>query len=309
MLKHLAAFIFYLSCIHAGGQDTGKRLYKDPVFEDVSVMENVFYRDGKTAGIKKKYSLLDLYEAKGNNLSSRPLIIWMHGGGFKYGNKKSNGIPVWCKTFAQRGYLCAAINYRLSKKKPLRKFPDLVDGCTEAIKDAEDVISFFKTNHERYRIDTNLIILAGNSAGAMIALQAVYSSPYEMAKLINRKRYDTLPRSHNRFNIHAIVSFWGALYDSTWLNNAKVPVAVIYGSRDKIVPPENKGPLSGGKAIYRYASSIGIPVAVKVYEGTGHELQKNFNPFWAGRKTKKRWLDAGQFAAEFLYTHTLRSNQ
>lgn len=296
---------FLLVSISGFSQPAAKLKYKDLVFESVSVSKNIKYTTHSPA-IKDKYSLLDIYEAKDDSNTLRPLIIWMHGGGFKYGKKTSNGIPVWSKTFAQRGYVCAAINYRLSKKKPLRKFPDLVEGCMDAVQDAQEAISFFKQNSGKYRVDTNHIILAGNSAGAITALQAVYSSQYDLGKLANLPVYDSLDHSYNSQNVYAIVSFWGALLDSTWLQNAKVPVALIHGSKDKIVSPETKGPVSGSKVIFRNTTTLGIPSTLKIYAGFGHELQKSFNPFWAGSKAKKRWLDAGQFAADFLYENMNR---
>jgi hypothetical protein len=44
-----------------------------------------------------------------------------------------------------------------------------------------------------------------------------------------------------------------------------------------------------------------MPNNLKVYQGYGHELQKHFIPFLAGRATKRRWREAGDFAAAFLY--------
>jgi hypothetical protein len=49
------------------------------------------------------------------------------------------------------------------------------------------------------------------------------------------------------------------------------------------------------------ADSLQIPNALKAYEGFSHELQKHFNPFLVSRKTRRRWLEAAQFAADFLY--------
>lgn len=296
---------FLLVSVSTFSQPAPKLKYKDLVFESVTISKNIKYTT-HAPSVKDKYSLLDIYEAKDDSNTLRPLIILMHGGGFKYGKKISNGIPVWSKTFAQRGYICAAINYRLSKKKPLRKFHDLVEGCMEAIQDVEAAISFFKKNSEKYRIDTNHIILAGNSAGAITALQAVYSSQYDLGKLANLQGYDSLDHSYNSQNAYAIVSFWGALLDSTWLQNTQVPVVLIHGSKDKIVSPETKGPVSGSRVIFRNTTTLGIPSALKLYDGYGHELQKSFNPFWSGNKAKKRWLEAGQFAADFLYENMSR---
>jgi len=306
MYKYFAGICcFFLVSISAFTQPATKLKYKDPVFETVTISRNIKYTT-HFPPVKNKYSLLDIYEAKDDSSTLRPLIIWMHGGGFKYGKKTSNGIPAWSKTFAQRGYVCAAINYRLSKKKPLRKFPDLVEGCMEAIQDAQSAISFFKQNSDKYRVDTNHIILAGNSAGAITALQAVYSSQYDLAKLINRQGYDSLDHSYNSQNVFAVISFWGAVLDSAWLQNSKVPVVMAHGAKDKIVLPGTKGPVNGSKVIFRNTTAIGIPSALKLYNGFGHELQKSFNPLWAGSKTKKRWLEAGQFAADFLYENMNR---
>jgi predicted esterase len=275
--------------------------YRDLIFKTAATNKNIRYYTSTDESVKKTYHLFDLYEPEGDNTEARPLIIWMHGGGFKYGNKKTGGIPLWSKRFSQRGYTCVSINYRLSKKKPLRKFPDLVEGCRVAIEDLQKAIVFFKTNYKEYRIDTNRIIVAGNSAGAITGLHAAYSSPYEMMQLINNPGYDTLSKIHNPEGICAIISFWGALFDSNWLKNETVPIVSAHGTKDKVVRYDHKGPVNGSLAIHRQADSLDISNALKSFPGYGHELQRHFNPFFAGKKTKNRWKEAGDFAADFLY--------
>ncbi|MEO5682296.1 MAG: alpha/beta hydrolase [Chitinophagaceae bacterium] len=277
--------------------------FKDFVFKDVMLQKNILYKQDPAPGIKQKYYRFDFYEPAADSTPLRPLIVWMHGGGFKFGNKKSTGTPVWSKTFARRGYVCAAINYRLSKKHPLKNITDLVNGCADAIEDAQEAVAFFKQHYKQFRIDTNYIILAGNSAGGMIALQAVYSSPAEMIKLassanaVNPANY-----VYNPQHITAIVSCWGAIFDTTWLQNTMVPIVSVHGSKDRVVPIDHKNPaLYGSLAIHRVADSLHIPNQLKIFEGYGHELQKHFNPIFAGGKAKKRWLEAGNFIAGFLY--------
>jgi carboxylesterase type B len=46
-------------------------------------------------------------------LAGRPLIIIVHGGAFMAGNKNETTIAAMREDFAQRGYVAAAINYRL----------------------------------------------------------------------------------------------------------------------------------------------------------------------------------------------------
>jgi acetyl esterase/lipase len=231
------------------------------------------------------------------------LIIWLHGGGFKFGSKNAKGIQLWSEEFAKRGYVCAALNYRLSKKNPLFNFTELKRSCYDAVQSVAEAIAFFKQNRERYHIDTTRIILAGNSAGGMVALQSVYSSQSELAAIAQMPGSATLPNVHNPSNIAAVINFWGGLFKIEWLENARVPVFSAYGTRDKIVPYNAKDTsLYGSVAIHEKADRLHIPNALKVYEGYSHELQKHFNPVLPpGAGTKERWRDAAQAAADFLY--------
>lgn len=301
-----------LFCILAGNTTMRAQLvrFRDEIYPDVTVSRNHSYKATIPAGTKKKYYRYDWYEASADTARRRPLIIWLHGGGFKFGKKTSAGTPVWSRSFARRGYVCAAINYRLSKKHPLKDFGDLAEGCMDAIADTREAIAFFKKNCDSLRIDTTRIFLGGNSAGGMIALQSVYSSPAEMAALIHRGDSNLLPALHNPDQIAAAISCWGALFDLRWLQNSRVPFVAVHGSRDRVVPPDNgKGLLFGGIALNRMADSIGLPHAFHLFNNVGHELQKHFNPLFAGRPAKRRWEEAGRFIALFLYDQFFRNGQ
>ena len=186
--------------------------YKDLVFKNIKIDNNVVYQPNPPEGAKKKYYLFDLYQPENDTCTSRPLILWMHGGGFKFGNKTSRGTPIWSKRFAQRGYVCAAVNYRLSKKNTLSDFSALVNACSDAIEDINQAITFFKKNHLLYKIDTNRIILAGNSAGGMIALQYVYSNPALMQQTGQAGIEKTLP-AFNPAHIKTVINVWGAVFN------------------------------------------------------------------------------------------------
>ncbi len=283
--------------------------YKNFVFKNVNVQKNISYNNAIKKGIKAKYYLLDFYEPSADTALRRPLIIWMHGGGFKFGSKNANGTPLWSKSFAKRGFVCAAINYRLSKKKPLAKFPDLVEGCYDAIEDLKTAVAFFKKNYSVYKIDTNRIILGGNSAGGIMAMQAVYSSSNDLQKLFNNDSAANYSNAINPMHIAAIINFWGAIFNTYWLKNTNIPIVSAQGTRDRIVPFEHRDiPLYGTNAIHKKADLLHIPNELKTFEGYGHELHKHFIPFFAGSGTKKRWREAEQFAADFLYEQLFRKN-
>lgn len=276
--------------------------YKDIIFSGVNIERNLSYRADVPKEDKKSYQF-DIYSAKGDTVRNRPLIIWMHGGGFKFGSKDVNSIELWSKTFAQRGYVCAAINYRLSKKNTIFRFDELLKASYFAVQDAKRAVEYFKKHHEEYHIDPDKIILAGNSAGGIIALQAAYSSNTDLAKLA--KLPDTVENAKTReiFKVAGVVNFWGAIFDLDWLKNAHVPIVNILGNKDSIVPPTHKSaPLHGGVDIHTMADELKIPNTLKIFDGYSHELRKHFNPlFPSSKSTHQRWLEAGQYAADFLY--------
>ena len=295
--------------IAASAQQTDKPVKcKDFVFDEVKLQKDLLYKTNPGPGIRPKYYRFDLYEPATDSSTRRPLIIWLHGGGFKFGKKTSGGMPTWSKTFARRGYVCAAVNYRLSKKHPLKNFADLVEGCANAVADVNEAICFFKTHCSEYRIDTNKIILGGNSAGGMIALQYACSSPAAMARLVHQGDSTSIDaQQRNPQHIAAVINYWGALFDVNWLAATSIPIVSVHGQKDRVVPiNNNKTGMYGSIAIHRAADSLHIPNALKVYDNYSHELQKHFNPLFAGGAAKKRWREAGQFAADFLYQQLFR---
>ncbi len=100
---------------------------------------------------------LDLYlpEAGG----PFPLIVWIHGGAFRAGDKAG----IWYKPIlnqTQRGYAVASIDYRLSGSA---KFPALVH-------DAKAAVRWLRANAAQYNLKADRIVVAGESAGGYQAV-------------------------------------------------------------------------------------------------------------------------------------------
>ena len=310
MIKTLATVYLTISICFAGYSQTSTAIrYKDKLFQKITIQKNIAYADLIPEGAKRKRYLFDLYRATDDSATSKPLIIWMHGGGFKFGSKNQKSIRMWSKRFAKRGYLCAAINYRLSKKNPIRNFDALVKGCYDAMQDLSRATEFFKTNARLFNIDTNKIILAGNSAGAIIAIQAAYSSKAQLSALTNSIDSNVVSPGEPA-NAVAIINFWGAILDTTWLQQANVPIVSVHGRKDRIVPyKQNGNSLFGSYIIHQKADSLGIPNRLKTYDRFGHELQKHFIPLLRSRATKRRWMQAADFSADFLYHEVLNNKK
>lgn len=282
-------------------QNSSAVMFKDAVFDKVNIEKDILYNAEKVK--KEKYYQLDFYTPAQDSLNKKkPLIIWMHGGGFKFGSKNATEIKLWANEFAKRGYAFAAINYRLSNKNTLFKFKDLVEACYDNVEDVNKAITYFKTNAAKFNIDTNRIILGGNSAGSIIALQTVYSNAADIKNILDSNKTIANTNNYNRDHIATIINFWGAIFNEEWLARANVPILSVHGAKDKTVPINNKGVVFfGSLAIHKKADSLHIPNEIKIYKDYAHELHKHFNPLIYSKKIKERHKEAAHFAANFLY--------
>jgi acetyl esterase/lipase len=105
---------------------------------------------------------LDVYHPTGPSL--RTAVVQLHGGGFTRGAREN--IAANCRAFAERGYTAIAAQYRLA---PGAHWP-------AQIHDVKAAIRWTRANAERIDIDPDKIVVAGYSAGAMLALVAAGSN-------------------------------------------------------------------------------------------------------------------------------------
>jgi acetyl esterase/lipase len=98
---------------------------------------------------------LDLYLPEGKG--KHPLIVYIHGGAFMFGDKKS---PLMPKRLIAKGYAIASLNYRLSGEA---KFPAAVEDCKAAVR-------WLRAHSGRYALDPNRFVAWGESAGAYMAV-------------------------------------------------------------------------------------------------------------------------------------------
>ncbi|MBS0204092.1 MAG: alpha/beta hydrolase [Planctomycetes bacterium] len=101
-------------------------------------------------------NVLDFWKAPGDG--PRPLLVYIHGGGWTGGDKKRDTSAY--QPFLDKGISCAAINYRLSGDHPL----------PAPVHDAARAIQFLRTKAAEWNIDTKHIALTGGSAGACTSM-------------------------------------------------------------------------------------------------------------------------------------------
>jgi acetyl esterase/lipase len=107
---------------------------------------------------------LDVYRSR-ETPAGAPVLLQIHGGGWMIGNKEQQGLPIMYH-LASRGWVCVAINYRLS---PKATWPDHLVDCKRAMQWIREHIAEFGG-------DPNYVVVTGGSAGghltAMMGLTA-----------------------------------------------------------------------------------------------------------------------------------------
>jgi acetyl esterase/lipase len=102
-------------------------------------------------------NVIDLWKAKSDRPT--PLVVFIHGGGFRAGDK-SQLSPALLKGCLDSGISVAAINYRLSQHAP---FP-------APMLDSGRAIQYLRAHATAWNLDATRIAATGGSAGAGISL-------------------------------------------------------------------------------------------------------------------------------------------
>ena len=113
MKRLLFFFLFILSLQSIEAQEK----YIDSLFKVDKVRTEIY------AEKENEELIIDLYQPVNSDIN-RPLIIFMHGGGFAGGSPKNEQEVKFAKIAAAKGYAVALISYRL-----IRKDKDSGFGC------------------------------------------------------------------------------------------------------------------------------------------------------------------------------------
>ncbi|MHB1711350.1 MAG: alpha/beta hydrolase fold domain-containing protein [Acidimicrobiales bacterium] len=137
---------------------------------------------------------LDVLQPRGGPPELAPVLVFIHGGAWVIGDKREQGIPMMHELI-QRGWICVAINYRLS---PKATWPDHIVDCKRAVAWVRDHIS-------EYGGDPGFIAVSGGSAGGHLS-SLLALSPNDPVWQPGFEEADT--------SVDACIPFYG-VYDMT----------------------------------------------------------------------------------------------
>ena len=171
--------------------------YLDEVFTDVTVTPNVQYGLNGTilffsqvGEIVPENLYMDIYEPAGDTEVDRPVVLVFHTGNFLPnvtngqipGTRQDNSVVEFCTQLARRGYVTAAVSYRLgwnplAQTQPVRAL-GLIQAAYRGVQDGRNAIRFIKSEADTYGIDVNNVSVLGLGTGGYLTLGLVGLSDY-----------------------------------------------------------------------------------------------------------------------------------
>jgi acetyl esterase/lipase len=227
-----------------------------------------------------------------------PALIFIHGGAWSGG--KRDMYRYYTIRYAQRGYVCATISYRLSREAP---FP-------AAVQDAKCAVRWMRANASQYNVDPDKIGVIGGSAGAHLAMMVGYSSDLpelegsagnpsissRVQAVVNlygpvdlTTEFAQKAESVRRFLDNKTYTEAKALYEkSSPLNHVSAddpPTLILHGTIDDVVPVTQADVLAHklkevGVA-FVYDRFEGWPHAMDAIEVVNERCQLSMNQFFA----------------------------
>lgn len=140
-----------------------------------------------------KRQILDVYSPPA--AKNRPVIFWIHGGGWMVGDKTD--VQIKPKVFTEKGFVFVSTNYRFY---PTVEMQEII----------QDVAKAFRWTHEHiaeYGGDPNRIFVMGHSAGAQLAAILCTDDRYLQAENLTLKPIrGCVPVDGDTYYIPAIIT-------------------------------------------------------------------------------------------------------
>lgn len=265
----------------SGQQRGGRGQRGAPPRGSASAQNATAYRDVSYVTNGHDRQKLDLFLPKSKKKA--PLIIMIHGGGFRGGNKETlNPAPFLSEDFA-----AASINYRLSGDAV---FPAQIEDCKAAVR-------WLRQNAAKYNLDPDRFGVWGTSAGGHLAamlgttgetrmfdvgenldvssgVQAVadYFGPTDFLQMDDHRLSTGMV--HNGARSPESVLIGGALQQNkdkaakanpiTYITSDAPPFFIAHGDSDPLVPHHQSELLEAA------LKKVGVPVTFYTVKGAGH---------------------------------------
>ncbi len=269
-------------------------VFNDSTFE-VEVTEDVVFAQGMAHpewGSEEGMPIdlvLDVYQPVRENPPAMPVIVFIHGGGFKGGTHKKPEFQTMARTFAERGWVAFSIDYRVAPHRgtlpadypqppsdlPTMQAYEQFNAFYPACRDAKAAIRWIRANAEEYSIQTDYITALGGSAGSFLALALGVTNEDDCVDEISVDEDPTLAGTHldQSSKVQTVIDHWGGtgiidvldmMTPGDRFDETDAPISIVHGTEDPTVP------FSEGENIKAEYERTGVNYAWYPLDGAGH---------------------------------------
>ena len=283
----------------------------EPGLYEVLKNEDIVYARGlahtKTSSNPSAVPLrLDVYFPDGNS-TDRPVLMFIHGGGFTGGIKHKPEIVEMAEYYASRGWVYVSIDYRTTEElgdiddmsqeeiidyyqgiAPKEWIEHTFEGAEStkqiqqsvamyaAQRDSKAALRWIVANADTYSIDVNEIAVGGASAGSITTIALGISNESDFRDEISIDEDPTLATTNlnETYDVKSMVYFWGSNVKVELYNT--VYEVDRYDAKDpELFMAHGDGndpvtPYEGALALQDIYDSLGIYNELVTLEGHGH---------------------------------------
>lgn len=238
--------------------------------------KNIIYKNTNNTPLT-----LDIYGPTKQVYKSSPVLLYVHGGSFVYGdNSIPNALTSVLDTFRDQGYTIISTSYELMRDK---------ENFSKQISDVKDTIRWVYKNKSDYNLNTDEMGILGVSSGAYLSLMASYSSESEFTDDVNLSKYSSkikylidfagptdlslLSTSNLNYDLSKIFksiknrSDLAQKYNPINYVNSQIPdTLIIHSNSDNLVPYESS------KRLYDKCISVNAKARLITLNSSAHDL-------------------------------------
>ena len=220
----------------------------------------------------------------------KPSILFVFGGGFVVGTRNSPYYSPYFKLLNDNGYGVVSVDYRLGLKGVEMKFDifHLIESAKHTkhavdvgVEDVYAAVRFLIDNP--VGIDPYNLVVAGSSAGAMIALSS------ELEVCSPTERTAILPEG---FRFKGVMSFAGAIMSDSGLPKYRTepaPQLLIHGTKDGAVTYTKTafgrhGMYGSSSLVKEVLAPNGYTYCIYRYKDHSHDMASNMVATWPEQK-------------------------
>lgn len=230
-------------------------------YEGMILEEYAFCSMANHRGEMTEYRL-DLITAQDKPGAPRPVVIFVHGGGFLVPNdKRQSYIPVFARALTAAGYAVVSPDYPVFETHAERSAWNETQGADLAAEAVYRAYLYIRENAERLSLDRDRIAVMGGSAGGMTCFYLL-------------EHYDV--------SVRMFGNCWGVPRRYQPDVSGFPPTLSIHGTEDALVSYALEAPIQADLA------RLGIPAELITVPGAGHTPIKEFDSYIP---TVLAWLD------------------